>query len=113
MLIPDGWQITWEFFNEPLDDGDYKPGSGKFISALASTTADWRYLEATIRFDLRQIAEYTDEQIERVFVHECCHVLLSETRAGRDVTAPEWLDHEERVASTLANAFLETVRAKT
>lgn len=46
-----------------------------------------------------RVREIGDKELERCFVHELMHIFLSET-------GDDWLDHEERVASTLTKAFL-------
>lgn len=46
--------------------------------------------------------ELTDDELEEIFVHECGHILVNEMRGDPD----DWLDHEERVVSTLTKAFL-------
>ena len=47
----------------------------------------------------------TDAELEKVFVHECMHLLLHETRAGTVCDCPWDIRHEERVATTLQKAF--------
>lgn len=64
--------------------------------------ADWQYLEATIQVYLPELEDLTDERIERIMVHEFCHMLVNELRDVSD----DWLKHEERVCTTLATAFL-------
>lgn len=71
---------------------------------VGSTTSSWKYAHAHIRWNMPQVKEQTDDELERAFVHELMHIFLSETRMGAD--HDDWLDHEERVASTLAKAFL-------
>lgn len=70
--------------------------------AVAKCTANWRYGHAYIGFNMPRVQEQTDERLERCFVHELMHIFLNETRESDD----DWLDHEERVASTLTKAFL-------
>jgi hypothetical protein len=49
-----------------------------------------------------RVLELSDEDLERCVVHELVHVFLNEARENGE----DWLDHEERVASTLAQAFI-------
>jgi hypothetical protein len=57
-----------------------KDGSGR---GLAFCTSDWRYAESTIQFNLLVVAGEDDDALEEFYVH-----------------------HEERVATTLAKAFV-------
>ena len=64
--------------------------------------AKWQYLKATLRFDVEAVNDLDDEELDHLFVHECCHALVNEMR--------EWdgehgIDHEERVVTMLTNAF--------
>lgn len=78
-------------------------------AAAATTLADWRYLEATISFNMQELAELDDEALEFVFVHELMHVLVAEMRADHEgKRRHEHVDHEERVCTTLARAFITT-----
>jgi hypothetical protein len=71
-------------------------------STLAKTSANWRYGHACIEWNMVRVTEQSDFDLEMAFVHELQHVFLNEAREnGKD-----WLDHEERVASTYAKAFL-------
>jgi hypothetical protein len=73
-----------------------KDGSGR---GLAFCTSDWRYAESTIQFNLLVVAGEDDDALEEFYVHELMHVFLSEMRESG-------IDHEERVATTLAKAFV-------
>ena len=80
----------------------------KFFSAgddetvLARTFSDWRYSMANIHINTPAFGNMTDNEIERVVVHELCHVLVNEMREGE-------IHHEERVVTGLQKAFLWTV----
>lgn len=37
----------------------------------------WKYRTATITFYLPKISEHDDDEVEKVVIHELCHVLLS------------------------------------
>ena len=100
------WQkIDIEYFREPLPP--YKDEI-PHPEAIADTRCRWRYLTAHIRISLSVVLdhEYDDDQIEYIVVHELCHCLVNEMRPT------EWdqndLDHEERVVTHLAQAFLWT-----
>lgn len=82
------WWITNSFSRGAFEsNGDY--------DALAATSVQWAYRQATITWDMEAVSNQTDEELERVFVHEIMHIHLNEMRE-------EGLAHEERVASTLA-----------
>ena len=73
---------------------------------LAMVETHWEYQSAYITVYLSQVAYRSDEELEHDLVHELCHVLVNEMRE-------EDLDdkHEERVATSLASAFLWTWKA--
>ncbi len=70
-------------------------------SVAAKCKVDWQYKQATITFNVPEIGELNDGGLERVVVHELMHIFLNEMRSY-DTDS----DHEERVASDLASAFL-------
>lgn len=70
-----------------------------------SVNADWRYLEAVVLVNLRFVETVSDERLELYFVHEMMHALLDEAQIVDR-------DHEERVATWLALAFLWTDQGK-
>lgn len=92
------WDIEFAYERGSFEvDGEPAP------NAVASCAANWRYGHAYIQFNMQQVAAQSDPQhLERAFVHELMHIFLNETRENDD----DWLDHEERVASTLTKAFL-------
>jgi len=91
------WHIEFVYVRDEFAVAD-KPAP----RTLASCKANWRYLTATIEWNMARVAEEDDDDLERAFVHELCHVLINEMREHDD----DWLDHEERVASTLTMAFI-------
>ena len=92
------WRLEFVYVRDEFEvDGKPAP------STMASCRANWRYLNATIEWNMpRVLNEDDDATIERAFVHELTHVLINEMREHDD----DWLDHEERVASTLTMAFI-------
>ena len=64
--------------------------------------ADWRYAQAAIDVNLPLVAQMSDEELEEYYVHELSHIFLSEMRPAKG----DGDDHEERVATTLAKAFV-------
>lgn len=68
---------------------------------VARTFADWRYATCNIYFNLPTLKSLSVRDVEKVIIHELCHVLINEMREGG-------IDHEERVVTTLTKAFLWT-----
>lgn len=78
---------------------------GQGRRALMSINADWRYLEAVVLVNLRFVEKVSDGRLEFYFVHEMIHALLDEAQIVDR-------DHEERVATWLALAFIWTDQGK-
>lgn len=80
---------------------------------VARTTVQWQYLTAHIDWDLSQLVGCADEKVESYVVHELCHVLVRELRCdgGPSEHRTEIVNHEERVVTTLASAFIWTRNA--
>ncbi len=92
-----GWDIRRDYH-----DGEFVAQDGEASGqALASTHVDWRYKHGSIAWNTALAAGMDDERLEYALVHEIMHVWLHEMRT-------EGLDHEERVATELAWAFLRT-----
>lgn len=87
------WTVNFEFSREPIASNN----AGE--SVAANCHALWPYKTALIKFYMPDLSDLSDEDLERVFVHELMHIFLAEAREDD-------LHHEERVASDLANAFL-------
>lgn len=83
---------------------------------LATTTSDWRYMEADVSFYLGAIVgcEADDDRLEYIVVHELCHILICEMRTFEDSRQeclnPNQAPHEERVVSNMAMTLLRTKR---
>jgi hypothetical protein len=75
--------------------------SPKGTTTRATVYSDWRYAEATIYINLPSFVGLSDDRIERIILHELCHILVCEMREGD-------LHHEERVVSGLTKAFMWT-----
>lgn len=93
------WRVThiWERAEGASDKGDDR-------CPVASVVVDWEYRHVGITWYLPTVARRSDEDLEQDFVHECCHILVNEMRQWRD--ANDGLQHEERVCTDLARAFL-------
>lgn len=98
------WKIAFEYdrdgstFRAAQDDGQARR------AVAARSQVSWPYLIATIYFNMPELENIGHEGIEETIIHEFCHVLVNELREERE----DWLDHEERVTTTLTNAFLWT-----
>lgn len=92
------WDITWKYV-----DGDLVVNGALAADAVASAEVDWRYRYATIQWNLRLVADQSDDELERVFVHEVMHLVVNEMRQDD-------LHHEERVCQTLALCFTDMAR---
>jgi hypothetical protein len=111
------WNVQFAYSREPLDLGPHIANTGT-EQCVAKTHAHWQYLDALIEWNMQRIEEMDDEDLERAFVHELCHVFVNEMRMWGNAEmetekADEAIRHEERVVTQLTNAFLWTRRAGT
>lgn len=98
-----GWwriDICWERDDPPLSQAT------PHFRTLMSCRAEWKYLLAEITVYLAAIRDLDDERLEYAFVHELMHIFLAEMRVTSEDEAEHQRDHEERVATTLAQALL-------
>ena len=72
------------------------------VTSLMTCVTDWRYRTASITVNCPLTRDVTDNELEEFYIHELMHIFLSEM----SVDAGDRQDHEERVATTLARAFL-------
>ena len=93
------WKIQYEYFRGPFPAYPGEVPNGRGDEPAADCKVRWQYGKAWIRFDVDALGPYTDKELEWVVVHEHMHVFLNEMRE-------EGVDHEERVASNLADAFI-------
>lgn len=84
-----GWYDITIFYQE-------KPHSENENIAMQCNAA-WEYRRASIDVFPRSYV-FNDEELEYALLHECMHILISETRE-------KGIKHEERVACDLAKAF--------
>ena len=93
------WTVKFRY------DRSYKTGedADTAASTAADTTTSWEYLLAHVTFYLPVIEQMPDDELEELFVHECCHILTAELGVEEnELQRP----HRERVATTLARAFI-------
>lgn len=92
----DHWQnIRIEYSREPL-------GSKEGRTTVAECQVAWEYLRATITFDMLQVEDLTDGELEYKVLHELCHLLVAEM-AGPKTDR----QREERVVTNMAMAFMD------
>lgn len=94
------WEITHEYARDGYEPPK-EPADG--AKSVAHCKPDWRYAHALIVWNMAAVADTEDEELEYIFVHELMHIFLHEMRW---YDHEHGLDHEERVATTLAKAFL-------
>ena len=97
------WTITTEWDRQFKNSEPKSTPYGKNEkNCPMDCSASWKYGTALIVCYLPAITTLTDTELEWAVVHELMHIMVNECRVGGD----DWLDHEERVCSTLAKAFL-------
>ena len=93
----DEWETALNF-----NDGEYIQQDGEASGeAVASAHARWQYRHASVSFNLERVARLDEEDLEQMVIHEAMHIILNEMRE-------EGVKHEERVASSLAFAFMRS-----
>jgi hypothetical protein len=73
----------------------------------------WRYMRARVRINVKACTDTPLDKLEFYFVHELCHIFVRELRPSLDreseiqrTIGDEQLEHEERVCTQLALAFI-------
>lgn len=69
---------------------------------FARCISDWKYCEATVYVNNRQLEQIDVDDIEYAIIHELIHIFTQELRDAKE----DMCDHEERVVTRLAQAFL-------
>lgn len=92
------WDIEVAYYDDPAEViqkfHSYEGGV-----AAANVSAEWMYGKAQINVNLPAIAHLNEDDIEKIVIHELCHIMVNEMREGE-------LHHEERVVTWLTKAFL-------
>jgi len=70
------------------------------LNTLAQCTATWQYRLITIEVNLHEALTQSDEDLEKMVIHELCHALVCEMRENDPDSK-----HEERVVTGLTDAF--------
>ena len=103
-ILPAGWRIHYVYERGRDEDAPH---------CVMKCKADWRYCEAVITVYLETIwiKELTDDELRFYYVHEAMHVHLNQCREYTDNWQVSDLNHEERVATNLANASIAMTNA--
>ena len=70
----ENWSLTIEFFRGPI------PGNEDAVGCCHSL---WEYMDATLQFNLAELAENGDEQLEGVVIHEMLHIIVDELKTKK------------------------------
>lgn len=97
----------WEVRLDYVDGEFVSPDGSASGEANATCSADWRYRHALMTFNTRKTRDLDDAGLTKTIVHEAMHVHLNEMR----YYGTGGLAHEERVATTLAQAILWSYKA--
>ncbi len=93
------WDVTIHMYDDPSDLAQVFRDAGSSLTVVANTEVNWIYGTAVINLNVPALRGLSQREIERVIVHECCHILVNEMREGE-------AHHEERVVTGLTKAFL-------
>lgn len=107
MLGLEWWTIDIEYHRAGISNGE------EDWTTNARCNAKWEYMRATIAFNMLAVMDLSSDELERIFVHECCHILVCEMREWgpeKMLEAEQYqsIKHEERVVVGLTKAFLWT-----
>jgi hypothetical protein len=98
------WDIQVHYYDDPgeivrlfrqIDNGDVVP---------AFVDSNWMYGSAKISVNLPAVLAMEHHEIERMIVHELCHVLVNEMREDE-------IHHEERVVTQLTKTIFWAMAA--
>lgn len=92
------WTLTLKLLEDPEELRRVLSTYKEDEVTLGETFSDWRYMTATLYFNVPALATRSESMIERVVIHELGHCLVNEARENEQ-------HHEERVVATLVNAF--------
>jgi hypothetical protein len=72
----DHWEIEHVFLDSFYDDT-----TGEDFKVVAITESRWQYMQARIKWYLPSAVRHGNAELEKVLVHELCHVLLAPEQA--------------------------------
>lgn len=104
------WRIQFEFLREEkAQDGRQLAGNRV---TLMECVPSWMYRSARVIIFLPTVARLAahDDDLEWHVVHELLHLHLNELHDSDAPPSADFMDHEERVVSTLTTAILHGIR---
>lgn len=95
------WDLEIVYYDDPgeIVQRFRQADNGGVVPAFVDS--NWMYADAKISINLPAFDELDAGKIERIAVHELCHILVNEMREDE-------MHHEERVVTGLTKAFLWT-----
>lgn len=88
------WDIEHVFLDSFYgDDGD------EDFKVTAITESRWQYMQAKIKWYLPSAVRHGDKELEKVLVHELCHVLLAPEQALIDTKTHHDITHTQMLGS--------------
>jgi hypothetical protein len=88
------WDIEHVFIDSYYDDS-----SGEDFKVTAITESRWQYMQARIKWYLPSAVRHSNDELEKVLVHELCHVLLAPEQALIDTKTTNDLYHSHSLGS--------------
>lgn len=70
----ENWSLVINLHRGPI------PGDEDAAGSCRST---WEYMHATLAFNLEELADYEDEEVEGVVIHELLHIIVDELKTKR------------------------------
>lgn len=99
-LALDTWKIDVRFEREP------GPSDAHGWHECMQVNLQWAYQEATISVFVPSLEGLSDQDVERMFLHECMHILTGELAPANPSTA--FREHFEHVATMLSLVMMRT-----
>lgn len=91
------WDIEVDYYDDPGEIVEqFRSDDGHLVPALVDVL--WMYATAKVSVNLPAFDDMPPAKVERIIVHELCHILVNEMREGE-------LHHEERVVTGLTKAI--------
>lgn len=91
----DHWEINHVFIDSFYDDE-----SGEDFKVTAITESRWQYMQGKIKWYIPSAVRHADDELEKILVHELCHILLApeqalvDTSTQNNITLGQYIDSE-------------------